>query len=175
MTDSGAEDGVFCNKFVLYLSKQLTMKDTFIFDLDGTLALIDRRRARASQGGKIDWKVFFDPELVKTDEPNESVICVAHTLRAQGFRIVIFSGRSESTQEVTLEWLKLHQVEFDQIRMRPVNSFVPDEQLKASWLAEDFPGDQQQRIVGIFDDRDKVVDMWRSKGITCFQVAPGDF
>ena len=25
------------------------------------------------------------------------------------------------------------------------------------------------------DDRQKVVDMWRSEGLTCFQVAPGDF
>jgi hypothetical protein len=26
-----------------------------------------------------------------------------------------------------------------------------------------------------FDDRDKVVKMWRDNGIICFQVAPGDF
>jgi hypothetical protein len=25
------------------------------------------------------------------------------------------------------------------------------------------------------DDRQKVVDMWRAEGLTCFQVAPGDF
>jgi hypothetical protein len=25
------------------------------------------------------------------------------------------------------------------------------------------------------DDRQKVVDMWRDLGLTCFQVAPGDF
>jgi hypothetical protein len=27
----------------------------------------------------------------------------------------------------------------------------------------------------IFDDRDRVVAMWRSLGIPCFQVAKGDF
>jgi hypothetical protein len=27
----------------------------------------------------------------------------------------------------------------------------------------------------IFDDRDSVVKMWRSHGLTCFQVADGDF
>ena len=27
----------------------------------------------------------------------------------------------------------------------------------------------------IFDDRQSVVDMWRSRGLTCFQVAKGDF
>ena len=27
----------------------------------------------------------------------------------------------------------------------------------------------------VADDRQKVVDMWREIGLTCFQVAPGDF
>jgi hypothetical protein len=27
----------------------------------------------------------------------------------------------------------------------------------------------------IFDDRQKVVDMWREMGLTCCQVAPGNF
>jgi Straboviridae polynucleotide kinase len=31
------------------------------------------------------------------------------------------------------------------------------------------------QILCVFDDRQKVVDMWRSLGQACFQVAPGDF
>jgi hypothetical protein len=27
----------------------------------------------------------------------------------------------------------------------------------------------------VFDDRDRVVKMWRAAGLRCFQVAPGDF
>jgi hypothetical protein len=30
-------------------------------------------------------------------------------------------------------------------------------------------------IVCVFDDRQKVVDMWRDMGLTCMQVAPGNF
>jgi hypothetical protein len=30
-------------------------------------------------------------------------------------------------------------------------------------------------VLCVFDDRDKVVKMWRENGINCFQVAPGDF
>ena len=34
-----------------------------IFDLDGTLALIDKRRALATKdNGKFDWDVFFNPD-----------------------------------------------------------------------------------------------------------------
>lgn len=30
-------------------------------------------------------------------------------------------------------------------------------------------------VLGIFDDRQQVVDMWRSLGLKCFQVEPGNF
>jgi hypothetical protein len=30
-------------------------------------------------------------------------------------------------------------------------------------------------VVGVFDDRNKVVSMWRSLGLTVYQVADGDF
>ena len=30
-------------------------------------------------------------------------------------------------------------------------------------------------VIGVLDDRQQVVDMWRSMGLTCAQVAPGDF
>ena len=31
------------------------------------------------------------------------------------------------------------------------------------------------RVVGVFDDRQQVVRMWRGLGLTVFQVAEGDF
>ena len=35
----------------------------FIFDLDGTLALIDeRRKVSEKENGKLDWDKFFDPK-----------------------------------------------------------------------------------------------------------------
>jgi hypothetical protein len=30
-------------------------------------------------------------------------------------------------------------------------------------------------VTCILDDRSQVVDMWRSLGLTCLQVAPGEF
>ena len=35
--------------------------------------------------------------------------------------------------------------------------------------------EDKKRLICIFDDRNKVVNMWRSLGITCLQVANGDF
>ena len=77
-------------------------KDVVIFDLDGTLADIDARRTLATkEDGKMNWDTFFDPDNIELDLPNESVIEIARTLDAQGFTIVIFSGRSKATKDVT--------------------------------------------------------------------------
>ena len=32
-----------------------------------------------------------------------------------------------------------------------------------------------ERLIAVFEDRDRVVAMWRDAGVPCFQVAPGDF
>ena len=49
-----------------------------IFDLDGTLALIDdRRKISTKPNGKMDWDVFFDPKNIDLDQPNHGVIAMA--------------------------------------------------------------------------------------------------
>jgi hypothetical protein len=30
-------------------------------------------------------------------------------------------------------------------------------------------------VVGVFDDRNQVVELWRDLGLQCYQVADGDF
>jgi len=150
------------------------MKKTVIFDLDGTLALIDKRRALAAKpNGKINWKVFFDPKNIQLDQPNVPVIEMAKIIKAQGHSVVIFSGRDSISKTETINWLNQFGVPFDVLKMRPEGSFTPDDKLKMGWLNQLFPN--RNDILCIFDDRDKVVKMWREQGLTCMQVAPGDF
>ena len=61
-------------------------KKTIIFDLDGTLAIIEKRRIKAGSPtgdkptqSKMDWDVFFDADNIKLDEPNIPVIKMAQT------------------------------------------------------------------------------------------------
>jgi len=150
------------------------MNKTVIFDLDGTLALIDERRALAAKSdGKINWKTFFDPKNIQLDKPNVPVIEMAKMLKDQGHSVVIFSGRDSISRKETIEWLDKHLVPFDVLKMRPQGSFTPDDKLKQDWLDQLFP--DKNDILCIFDDRDKVVMMWRDNGLSCFQVAPGSF
>ena len=147
-----------------------------IFDLDGTLALIDDRRVVSTKpNGKINWDIFFDPKNIDLDKPNLPVIKMAQLLKQQGFRIVILSGRLKTTKDATTQWLQKFDVPFDVIKMRPDSSefkFMPDDKLKQGWLDSLFPN---KDIFAVFDDRNKVVDMWRMNGLTCFQVAEGNF
>jgi phosphoglycolate phosphatase-like HAD superfamily hydrolase len=147
-----------------------------IFDLDGTLALIDDRRTISTKpNGKIDWDIFFDPKNIDLDKPNLPVIKMAQLLKQQGFRIVILSGRLKTTKDVTKQWLQKFDVPFDVIKMRPDSNqfkFMPDVDLKQGWLDTLFPN---KDIFAVFDDRNNVVDMWRRNRLTCFQVAEGNF
>jgi len=150
---------------------------TVIFDLDGTIADIEARRSLSTkENGKMNWDVFFDPNNIDLDLPNWSVITMAQILRKEGYRIVIFSGRSKATKEVTKAWLEKFDVPFQLLKMRPTSRdfmFMPDDELKKKWLDDLFPN--KEDILCVFDDRDKVVKMWRDNGLTCMQVNEGNF
>ena len=109
-----------------------------IFDLDGTLALIDKRRAISLlKNGKMDWDVIFDPANIDLDQPNDAVIAMAKTLKDAGNRIIILSGRSKATKDATKTWLNKFGLPFDILKMRPTSSdfkFMPDDKLKQMWL-----------------------------------------
>ena len=165
-------------------------KNTVIFDLDGTLAIIDARRAKSLSNDKMDWDVFFDPENISLDKPNLPVIKMAQLFAEDGFRIVIFSGRNDRSFFTTKSWLTRNRVPFDLLVMRPDKfqsdswpiakgnpatkemRWMPDEILKKEMLDTFINMDEVFLVV---DDRNKVVKMWRDLGLNTFQVAPGDF
>ena len=153
------------------------VKDKWIiFDLDGTLALIDKRRkVSEKENGKLDWDKFFDPKNIDLDEPNPAVIETAQVFAEAGYMIAIFSGRSEATKFTTKSWLNKYKVPYHILKMRPTKhpfKFMDDRKLKLQWLDE---MEWKDDVVCVYDDRQKVVDMWREIGLTCMQVAPGEW
>lgn len=151
----------------------------YIFDLDGTLALIEHRRHFVERPRKEqDWKAFY--AACVDDDPNAPVIDTMNRLIWTGAEVRIFSGRSDEVLEQTVAWLAKYTVLSSwQIRdwtltMRQEGDYTPDDVLKKRWLDEMLPEDRK-RLVAVFDDRDKVVQMWRNAGVACFQVAEGEF
>lgn len=152
------------------------MKDTVIFDLDGTLSLTEHRQhILDNQDDPNRWQKFF--AACVDDEPNLPVIAALNAHRAAGHRVMIVSGRSDEVRAATEAWLFQHVFKTEACVfapiMRPAGDFTPDDQLKRSWLNDGtIP---RERVICAYDDRDKVVAMWRAEGVPCFQVAPGSF
>jgi hypothetical protein len=152
------------------------MKPLYIFDLDGTLALIQHRRHFVS-GENHNWPAFY--AACDQDEPNWPVLITMEALYRFGADLWIWSGRSDEVYGKTVAWLFEHTpmnvYELEQVlKMRTAGDYTPDDNLKRSWY-EELTTNDKRRLVAVFDDRDRMVAMWRSLGVACYQVAPGDF
>ena len=151
----------------------------YLFDLDGTIALNGHREHFVTNPfdgdptWKPDWPAFF--KACVDDVPNVPIINLMLDLCDAGVRsasaeVWIVSGRSDEVETETRDWLLKFGVPYDNLMMREEGDFTPDDELKKSW----FEGGVED-IAMVFDDRDKVVKMWRDLGVVCAQVAPGDF
>lgn len=140
------------------------------FDLDGTLSLTDHRQHYV-RGDNKDWDAFYD--MCHLDPVHEPVARIAYSLWASGWTVYILSGRSDQVRDKTVAWLEDAGIQYDKLQMREQGDYTPDHELKERW----FLRMQHQGInpTIVFDDRDKVVKMWRANGITCCQVAEGAF
>jgi len=155
------------------------LKPLYIFDLDGTLALIDHRKGILDcKDDPNRWRRFY--AACDKDWPNEPVIKTMEALRHSGADVWIFSGRSDEVKDKTIAWLTEHtsflrcDLEGGALTMRRLGDHTPDDVLKREWL-DGMLVDDRQRLVAAFDDRDRVVKMWRDAEVTCYQVAPGEF
>lgn len=145
---------------VPYEPKPGTRKAVLV-DIDGTVALKGTRSP-------------FDETRVHEDRPNAPVIEVARAMHDAGYRLVFLSGRTDACRDATVKWLGEHiQRGFDGPYMRAAGDMRKDFTVKAELF------DRHVRdvydVACVLDDRQQVVDAWRSIGLACLQVAPGDF
>lgn len=142
------------------------MRNLVLFDLDGTLCGIEHRLHFITNGKK-DWEGFF--KACVDDVPRPDIIKVFKAMKAAGHEVWIVSGRSSQVQEETIEWLKRYDIQPRMLIMRKQGNSTPDQVLKISWVNDGII--PRERILCVFDDRQRVVDAWRAIGITCLQVA----
>ena len=119
----------------------------------------DHRRHHI-EGPSKDWDTFFVACL--DDEPNWPAIEIWNAMQDTWrydedgdkvrwrWQFWIVSGRSDAVKD----------------------DYTPDDQLKERWMDEECAWG---RILVAFDDSSRIVKMWRSHGVPCFQVAEGDF
>lgn len=134
----------------------------YICDIDGTVAINDGHRGH------------YEYESVADDLPNTPVINTVQKLMSEA-EIIFVSGREDNCRTATEEWLKdnLGFFHAPQLHMRKTHDYRPDYVIKGELF--DAHIRDHYDVLGVFDDRDQVVKMWRSIGLTVFQVADGNF
>ncbi len=137
--------------------------NAIIVDIDGTLAIHNGRSP-------------YDLTKVSEDLFNYNLWFVI-----KDCNIIFLSGREgkEQVRKDTIEWLKkytnIQNNEFysERLFMRAEKDHRPDNIIKAEIYENEI--EPYYDIIAVFDDRNRIVDMWRKKGLFTCQVNYGDF
>lgn len=131
-----------------------------ICDLDGTLALFENHRGP------------YDASTCDQDEVNKPINNLLHIYKWD-FDIIYLSGREDKFREPTLRFLNKNCCPTGSLHMRPTGDFRKDWIVKRELFDANVRG--KFNVEFVLDDRNQVVAMWRSLGLTCLQVAAGAF
>lgn len=155
VADLNRDDGI-----VPYVP-DLTLPKAVIVDIDGTLALPKHRGP-------------YDTSRYHTDELEHRLAdLLERVANDYGYQIIILTGRHEPHRDVLIDWLAEHKVRFDEVHMRGADDRRRDNIVKLDLFNAHIR--DRFNVVAAFDDRDRVVRLWRRLGLLALQVAFGDF
>lgn len=148
------------------------MKDTYIWDLDGTLSDGRHRLHLLPKKDEAHLTYSWDKFNLAAGEDLPFLDNIRHMndLYQFGKRIVILTGRSDVAKHITEKWLWEHGCNFNQLIMRPASDHRRDIEFKEAKLKEI----GLERIVACFDDLEHVAKHIRSLGVTCHLVTHYD-
>lgn len=148
------------------LQQNERLPKAIICDLDGTLCHLNGRNP-------------YDASTCGDDTKNQPVVDLVSRYNST-HKIIFVSGRKDTWRDETNEWIldnipavqKISSLGFH-LYMRKEGDDRKDSLIKEE-IFNAYVRDQYY-IDFVLDDRQQVVDMWRRLGLTCFQVAPGNF
>src|SRR3990167_687315 len=140
------------------------LSDIFICDVDGTLAFLNGRDP-------------YNASTCENDLLNQPVVDLVNRF-TDSTKVIFVSGRDEIYKQNTIKWLGKYLTNsgwFDDsnLFMRPTGDKRKDAIVKQEIYEREIKG--KYNVLFVFDDRNQVVEMWRSLGLTCLQVAEGNF
>jgi hydroxymethylpyrimidine pyrophosphatase-like HAD family hydrolase len=136
-----------------------------VFDIDGTLANIEHRLDYVRSKPK-NWKAF--DAGIPNDKVNEPVATVMCNMASWGHNIILASGRNERSRDATVAWLDANDLSlYEKLYMRKADDYRSDDIVKQEIL-DQIIADYGKKPDMVFDDRKRVVDMWRRNGIWVF-------
>ncbi len=153
---------------IIPMIQNTSLPHAVIIDLDGTLCIHNGRSP-------------FEYDKCDTDLVNESVrrilgsIIYEWNIGGVKTKIIFLSGREDSCKDKTIKWLQEKagiDMNYD-LYMRKTSDNRKDCIVKREIFDAEIK--DKYYIEFILDDRNQVVDMWREMGLTCLQVAEGNF
>lgn len=178
--ERGQKGGVSVGRHVIYqMAMQYGKIDPEIHyilcDIDGTLANLEHRRHYVREGKK-DWKGFFgemDNDTLR-EEIWKQVDDTAMAAREQGKKVYVFlvSARPETYRKTTEAWLdRMGIKDYTALFMRREGDSRDDSIVKREILNAYFK--DKSKIIKVFDDRPRVIRMWREEGLEVVDVGDG--
>lgn len=152
------------------------LQNVVVCDIDGTIANI-KHRLKYAKGEDKNWKTFFS--LVHLDVPRFEVArLVIDSLKKNDAKLIFVSARPETIRPETEKWLKENILAHPEIAerylcllMRKQNDKRDDTEVKNDIYKKYLSA---QRVVEVFDDRPKVIRMWRELGLNVTDVGNGE-
>lgn len=142
-----------------------------ICDLDGTLA----HRALLKDKDRYFYRSFYDYKASKTDDYDPIICDILHALYGLGYKILFVSGRKKSCEAETRSFLEKcpFQIEYELFMRddnidRTTGRDDPDDLVKYRLFNENIRN--TYKVVGVFDDRKRVVALWEALGLKVLNV-----
>lgn len=136
-----------------------------ICDLDGTLCDITHRLQYGS-GPEKHWPTFFS--LIHSDTLRQEVLDQINSLSFH--HLILVSARPEMYRKETEEWLERNGIQYGALIMREAHDKRDDAIVKKD-IYEKYL--KHLNIIKVFDDRPKVIRMWRELGLDVDDVGNG--
>lgn len=162
----GVGHSVIAYQYELWLEQQeyaryipnTQLPKAYIFDIDGTLAL---------KGGRSP----YEWDKVELDSINDPVVhlykLIFSTQADSLIHMIIFSGRDNCCRDKTDRWLTENEIYYTELYMRAEGDNRSDVIVKEEFFWQVAPN---YHILGVFDDRPKVANLWRKLQVPLFQV-----
>ncbi len=114
----------------------------------------------------------YNASLCANDLPNKPVLEIIKRF-VTTHTIIFVSGREDTYSLQTQAWIKKYFALPCVLIMRKARDnrkdFIVKSEIYNDHIRNKF------FVEFVLDDRDQVVELWRSNGLTCLQVAPGAF
>lgn len=141
----------------------MQLPKAIICDIDGTLALLQDR-------------VPHDPTTGEDllNYPVANILEVYDNQKVFPVSVILITGREEKYRKTTEDWLKKNGItNYKALYLRQTGDRRKDFVVKKEIYEKHMKG--KYDVLFVLEDRDQVVKMWREVGLTCLQVAYGDF